>query len=73
MGSSSFDNECSASITQITKACVLTLKILNAFVRSVVVFQLLWNVSCHPQAAMNKNQHLNKSALLVHNYIYNAL
>jgi hypothetical protein len=36
----------------------------------VMVFQLLWNVSCHSQAAMYKNQHLMKSALLLHNYIY---
>jgi hypothetical protein len=65
-----FDNECNVSITHITKASVLTLKILNPFVRLIVVFQLLWNVSCHSQAAMHKNQHLNKSALLLHNYIY---
>jgi len=65
-----FDNECTVSITHITKASILTLKILNAFVRLVMVFQLLWNVSCHSQAAMYKNQHLNKSTLLWHNFIY---
>ena len=65
-----FDNECTVSSTHITEASVLTLKILNDFVRLVMVFQLLWNVSCHSQAAMYKNQHLMKSALLLHNYIY---
>jgi hypothetical protein len=65
-----FGNECTVSITHITKASVLILKILNALVRLVMVFQLLWNVSCHSQAAMYKNQHLNRSALLWHNYIY---